>query len=142
MIEITDKYIIIKILFIKITFKKKAIKSYIDAIVWCIPFKNLRNAIRNIYYEYKNSFNQINQKHQTIENIFLEYYIQNNKNNIAKNYNEFIEKLFNYKTMYRAVGYLNMRIFLNSCQFFLRIQNLKWFIMMKMYTQIFMDFGE
>ena len=99
MIEITDKYIIIKILFIKITFKKKMPKSDIDAIVWWIPFKNLRNAIRNIYYEYKNSFNQINQKHQTIENIFLEYYIQNSKNNIAKNYNEFIEKLFNYKTI-------------------------------------------
>ena len=99
MIEITDKYIIIKILFIKITFKKKMPKSDIDAIVWWIPFKNLINAIRNIYYEYKNSFNQINQKHQTIENIFLEYYIQNSKNNIAKNYNEFIEKLFNYKTI-------------------------------------------
>ena len=92
MIEITDKYIIIKILFIKITFKKKMPKSDIDAIVWWIPFKNLINAIRNIYYEYKNSFNQINQKHQTIENIFLEYYIQNSKNKIAKNYNEFIEK--------------------------------------------------
>lgn len=99
MIEITDKYIIIKILFIKITFKKKMPKSDIDAIVWWIPFKNLRNAIRNIYYEYKNSCNQINQKHQILENIFLEYYIQNSKNNIAKNYNEFIEKLFNYKTI-------------------------------------------
>lgn len=74
-------------------------KSDIDAIVWWIPFKNLRNAIRNIYYEYKNSCNQINQKHQILENIFLEYYIQNSKNNIAKNYNEFIEKLFNYKTI-------------------------------------------
>lgn len=99
MIESNDKYLIIKILFIKITFKKKMPKSDIDAIVWWIPFKNLRNAIRNIYYEYKNSCNQINQKHQTIENIFLEYYIQNSKNNIAKNYNEFIEKLFNYKTI-------------------------------------------
>lgn len=99
MIEITDKYIIIKILFIKITLKKKLTKLDIDAIVWWIPFRSLRNAIRNIYYEYKNSCNQTNQKHQILENIFLEYYIQNNKNNIAKNYNEFIEKLFNYKTI-------------------------------------------
>ena len=58
----TDKYIIIKILFIKITFKKKSPKSDIDAIVWWIPFKNLRNAIRNIYYEYKNNLNQANSR--------------------------------------------------------------------------------
>ena len=56
----TEKYIIIKILFIKITFKKKNPKSDIDAIVWWIPIKSLRNAIRNIYYEYKNNLNQSN----------------------------------------------------------------------------------
>ena len=42
----TDKYIIIKILFIKITFKKKAQKSYIDTIAWFIPFRRLREAVR------------------------------------------------------------------------------------------------
>ena len=52
----TEKYIIIKILFIKITFKKKPPKSDIDAIVWWIPFKNLRNAIRNIYNEINNLY--------------------------------------------------------------------------------------
>ena len=55
----TEKYIIIKILFIKITFKKKSPKSDIDAIVWWIPFRSLRNAIRNIYYEYFNRINEI-----------------------------------------------------------------------------------
>ena len=63
----TEKYIIIKILFIKITFKKKSPKSDIDAIVWWIPFKNLRNAIRNIYYEYKNNLNQANCR---IDNLY------------------------------------------------------------------------
>ena len=63
----TEKYIIIKILFIKITFKKKSPKSDIDAIVWWIPFKNLRNAIRNIYYEYKNNLNQANGR---IDNLY------------------------------------------------------------------------
>ena len=52
----TEKYIIIKILFIKITIKKKNPKSDIDAIVWWIPFKNLRNAIRNIYNEINNLY--------------------------------------------------------------------------------------
>ena len=58
-----EKYIIIKILFIKITFKKKhrnnkQQKSDIDTIVWWIPIKSLRDSIRNIYYEYKNNLNK------------------------------------------------------------------------------------
>ena len=48
----TEKYIIIKILFIKITFKKKSTKSDIDAIVWWIPFRGLRNATRNLLNSY------------------------------------------------------------------------------------------
>ena len=48
----TEKYIIIKILFIKITFKKKNPKSNIDAIVWWIPFRGLRNATRNLLNSY------------------------------------------------------------------------------------------
>ena len=66
-IENNDKYLIIKILFIKITFKKKSPKSDIDAVVWWIPFKSLRNAIRNIYYEYKNNLNQANSR---IDNLY------------------------------------------------------------------------
>ena len=43
----TEKYIIIKILFIKITFKKKQQKSDIDNIVWCIPIRKVRDSLRN-----------------------------------------------------------------------------------------------
>ncbi len=96
----TDKYKKIKILFITITLKKK---SPIEIILWWIPIKSLREAIRSIYdainakYELiNNNLNQLFQKHHNIENIVLEYYIQNNKNNIAKDYNDFITKLFNY----------------------------------------------
>ena len=39
-----EKYIIVKILFIKITFKKKMPKSDIDAIVWWIPFKKFNKS--------------------------------------------------------------------------------------------------
>ena len=95
----TNKYIIIKIIFIKISFKKKPPKSNIDKIVWWIPIKSLRDVIRDIYYTYVNSKNYINQlfqRQQNIEDIVLEYYIQNNKNNIAKNYDDFMAKLFNY----------------------------------------------
>ena len=74
----TDKYIIIKILFIKITFKKKPTKSDIDAIVWWIPIKSLRDSIRNIYYEYKNNLNQSNCRidnlYPFIENGYLDIY--------------------------------------------------------------------
>ena len=42
----TEKYIVIKILFIKITFKKKTPKSYIDVIAWFMPFGRLREAVR------------------------------------------------------------------------------------------------
>ena len=53
-----EKYIIIKILFIKITFKKKMPKSDIDAIVWWIPFKSLRNAVKNLLNNYDNEIRQ------------------------------------------------------------------------------------
>ena len=56
----TDKYIIIKILFIKITFKKKNPKSDIDAVVWWIPFKSLRDAVRKVLIRMDNIQNQIN----------------------------------------------------------------------------------
>ena len=61
----TDKYIIIKILFIKITFKKKSPKSDIDAIVWWIPFKSLRNAVRNLLNSY---FEHL----ENIKNLYFE----------------------------------------------------------------------
>ena len=77
----TEKYIIIKILFIKITFKKKSPKSDIDAIVWWIPFKNLRNAVRNLLNDYRNllnmnagnfgniNFNNINRSNEIIQRL-------------------------------------------------------------------------
>lgn len=34
-------------------------KKAIDKIVWWLHIKSLRDAIKNIYYEYKNSFNKI-----------------------------------------------------------------------------------
>lgn len=46
-----EKYIIIKILFIKISIRKKSSKSDIDFIAQWIPFRSLRDAIKNIYYE-------------------------------------------------------------------------------------------
>lgn len=49
-----EKYIIVKILFIKITFKKKMPKSDIDSIVWWIPNRKLRNALRIFYGDLKN----------------------------------------------------------------------------------------
>ena len=55
----TEKYIIIKILFIKISFKKKPQKSDIDAIVWWIPFKNLRNAVRNFLNKIAEDFEEL-----------------------------------------------------------------------------------
>ena len=57
-----EKYIIVKILFIKITFKKKMPKSDIDAIVWWIPFKSLRNAVKNLLNNYDNEITQIKQE--------------------------------------------------------------------------------
>ena len=68
----TDKYIIIRILFVKISFKKKPPKSNIDAIVWWIPIKSLRDVIRNIYY---NVFSGINDNNylNTIYFKILEY---------------------------------------------------------------------
>ena len=69
----TDKYMIIKILFIKITFKKKPPKSDIDAIVWWIPFKSLRNAIRNIYNLYSDMYKRFNDLYfLNVKNVFSE----------------------------------------------------------------------
>ena len=46
-----EKYIIIKILFIKISIRKKSSKSDIDFVAQRIPFRSLRDSIKNIYYE-------------------------------------------------------------------------------------------
>lgn len=68
----TYKYIMIKILFIKITFKKKSPKSYIDAIVWWIPFKSLRNAVRNIYCDLNNKVeNMYNIVYETKKELLI-----------------------------------------------------------------------
>ena len=83
----TDKYIIIKILFVKITIKKKPRKnkpqkSDIDTIVWWIPFKSLRNAIRNLLI---NRINHIDNRINHIEIDDLLTYMKNT-NNININY--------------------------------------------------------
>ena len=46
-------------------------KKLIDKIVWWIPIKSLRDAIRNIYYEYKNNFNQINGRFDNLHTFLL-----------------------------------------------------------------------
>ena len=56
----TEKYTIIKILFIKITFKKKSPKSDIDAIVWWIPNRKLRDLIRETYHKNNRILDNIN----------------------------------------------------------------------------------
>ena len=83
-----DRYKIYKILFIKITFKKKPLKnkpqkSDIDTIVWCIPIKSLRDSIRNIYYEYKNNLNQSNSR---INNLYP--FIENGYSDIHKKFDD------------------------------------------------------
>ncbi len=94
-VENNEKYIIIKILFIKITFKKKPPKSNIDAIVWWIPIKGLRDAIRNIYYEVNYKFNLINEKFDIQYNLK-----QLNKDNIQYSFymfNKYKEELLKQK---------------------------------------------
>ena len=84
-----EKYIIIKILFIKITFKKKMPKSDIDAIVWWIPFKSLRNAVRNLLINRINHIdNRINHIDNRINHIEIDDLLtyMKNTNNININY--------------------------------------------------------
>ena len=90
----TDKYMIIKILFIKITFKKKPPKSDIDAIVWWIPFKSLRNAIRNIYNLYSDMYKRFNDLYfLNLKNVFSEKML-----NILslKDYSMLNEEIYHY----------------------------------------------
>ena len=99
----TDKYIIIKILFIKITFKKKPPKSDIDAIVWWIPIKSLRDSIRNIYYEYKNNLNQFNSRinnlysdmHRRFDDLYP--FMWDRFGTIQNNFNEQKKRIINFK---------------------------------------------
>ena len=113
-IENNDKYLIIKILFIKITFKKKSPKSDIDAVVWWIPFKSLRNAIRNIYYDYKNNFNQsqniLIDFHNSIKNMVL-------SNNIhPKSFTKYLNINLNKDVVLLATGpTLNDYIPIKNC---------------------------
>ena len=80
-----EKYIIIKILFIKITFKKKMPNSDIETIVWWIPFKSLRNAVRNLLNNYTNLFN-INSRN--LENINYNNEIRQNITQIKQEINK------------------------------------------------------
>ena len=107
MIENNDKYLIIKILFIKITFKKKTPKSDIDAIVWWIPFKNLRNAVRNIYYNFNNILIDF---HNSVKNMIL-------SNNIhPKSFNKYLNINLNKDVVLLATGpTLNDYIPIKNC---------------------------
>ncbi len=65
----TDKYTIIKILFVKITFKKK---SPIDIIVWWLPFRSLRNAVKNIYHDLNSKIDNLSYiGYQTQREIYI-----------------------------------------------------------------------
>ncbi len=88
----TAKYIIIEILFIKITFKKKMPKSDIDSIVWWIPFRNLRNKVRELYINNCNAINELtiisNNLYNEIENVKNELkIIKDGLNNINDDIN-------------------------------------------------------
>ena len=85
----TDKYTIIYILGLKITFKKKDKKSDIDSIVWWIPSKKLRNVIRN---SYNNSISSQNDIHSLYNNsISLQNDIRNLYNNNISLQNDITE---------------------------------------------------
>lgn len=63
----TDKYIIIKILFIKIIFKKKLIKSNINVIARWIPIKRWRDEFRKIFNSCNNIVDKIMEDNYNIE---------------------------------------------------------------------------
>lgn len=78
----TDKYTIIRILFMKIPFKKKPPKSNIDTIVWWIPIKSLRDAIRNVLINILEINNNILEKSKLNLNNntdFIQFYNDSNK---------------------------------------------------------------
>ena len=81
----TDKYIIIKILFIKISIRKKSSKSDIDSIAQWIPFRSLRYAIKNIYYEINRKLD--NNTKQLNANMQYSFY----------NFNKYKEELLKQK---------------------------------------------
>lgn len=94
------KYTIIKILFIKITLKKKTPKSDIDSIVWWIPFKKLRNQIRDLFINYS----VINKLTDNLNNINADIDILNYKINslFQHGYSDIIEmkkKKIKYKKL-------------------------------------------
>ena len=89
----TEKYIIIKILFIKITFKKKSPKSDIDAIVWWIPNKNaiIYNNNQDLYDKLiysininSNEYKSLQQNLQKLSKSIYNQSINNLKNLINK----------------------------------------------------------
>ncbi|WP_302368416.1 glycosyltransferase [Brachyspira aalborgi] len=77
----TDKYIIIKILFIKISIRKKSSKSDIDFIARWIPFRSLRDAIKNIYYQSINLGTEIQKEIYITRQLYSKLLIENKFNN-------------------------------------------------------------
>ena len=94
-IEETPQYKIIVIFGIKITFKKKPEKSYIDKIVWWIPIKSLRNAIREYFISVNNAILIIKEQNKKIINLNL---------NIEKDKKEIITKI---QELNKKMDYLN-----------------------------------
>lgn len=80
-----EKYIIIKILFIKISIRKKSSKSDIDFIAQWIPFRSLRDSIKNIYYEINRKLD--NNTKQLNANMQYSFY----------NFNKYKEELLKQK---------------------------------------------
>ena len=77
----TDKYIIIKILFVKISIRKKSLKSDIDFIAQWIPFRSLRDAIKNIYYQSINLGTEIQKEIYITRQLYSKLLIENKFNN-------------------------------------------------------------
>ena len=84
-----EKYIIIKILFIKISIRKKSSKSDIDFVAQWIPFRSLRDAIKNIYYEINRKLD--NNTKQFNANMQYSFY----------NFNKYKEELLKQKAKNR-----------------------------------------
>lgn len=82
----TDKYTIIFILGLKITFKRKEKKSDIDSIVWWIPSKKFRNVIRNLYNNIDNINNYIYSIDNKINNTNNHIYNIDNRINAINNH--------------------------------------------------------
>ncbi|MEI0548725.1 hypothetical protein R4K89_00250 [Brachyspira intermedia] len=87
------------------------IKKDIDNIVWCIPFKSVRDKIRNIYYGINNRINSldntINGRIGALDNAIWNHIYINKNTYILNNMNFTIEekKLFLEMQLSKHFGY-------------------------------------